>query len=102
PTPRPSSTAGTAGGRACRHARDRHAPQWRHTTDGAPHRRRLGACLVPFAFAPVGVTIACFAIGGLIYGPFIPLTYALFQSATTTANPPGVLALEVRWSSSRR
>ena len=51
-----------------------------------------GACLVPFAFAPVGITLACFAVGGLIYGPFIPLTYSLFQSATTTANLPGVLA----------
>lgn len=51
-----------------------------------------GACLLPFAFAPVGVTLVCFAAGGLIYGPFIPLTYALFQSATTTANLPSVLA----------
>ena len=51
-----------------------------------------GMCLIPFAFAPVGVTMACFALGGLIYGPFIPLTYALFQSATTTANLPAVLA----------
>jgi hypothetical protein len=51
-----------------------------------------GACLVPFAFAPVGVTLACFALGGMIYGPFIPLTYAQFQSATTTANLPAVLA----------
>jgi predicted MFS family arabinose efflux permease len=51
-----------------------------------------GACLVPFAFAPVGVTLACFALGGVIYGPFIPLTYSLFQSATTTANLPAVLA----------
>jgi predicted MFS family arabinose efflux permease len=51
-----------------------------------------GACLLPFAFAPVGVTVVSFAVGGLIYGPFIPLTYALFQSATTTANLPSVLA----------
>jgi predicted MFS family arabinose efflux permease len=51
-----------------------------------------GACLLPFAFAPVGVTLVSFAAGGLIYGPFIPLTYALFQSATTTANLPSVLA----------
>jgi MFS family permease len=51
-----------------------------------------GACLLPFAFAPVGVTLVCFAAGGLIYGPFVPLTYALFQSATTTANLPSVLA----------
>jgi MFS family permease len=51
-----------------------------------------GACLLPFAFAPVAVTLTSFAVGGLIYGPFIPLTYALFQSATPTANLPAVLA----------
>jgi predicted MFS family arabinose efflux permease len=51
-----------------------------------------GACLVPFAFAPTPVTLVCFAVGGLIYGPFVPLTYALFQSITTTANLPSVLA----------
>jgi predicted MFS family arabinose efflux permease len=51
-----------------------------------------GACLIPFAFAPVGATLICFAIGGVVYGPFIPLTYALFQSVTTTDNLPSVLA----------
>ena len=51
-----------------------------------------GACLVPFAFAPVPVTLVAFAVGGLIYGPFIPLTYALFQSSTSAANLPSVLA----------
>lgn len=51
-----------------------------------------GACLVPFAFAPIPVTLAAFAIGGLIYGPFIPLTYALFQSSTSAVNLPFVLA----------
>jgi predicted MFS family arabinose efflux permease len=51
-----------------------------------------GACLVPFAFAPTAVTLACFAIGGIVYGPFPALTYALFQSITTTANLPSVLA----------
>ncbi|MGO8947976.1 MAG: hypothetical protein ACLQUY_10000 [Ktedonobacterales bacterium] len=30
--------------------------------------------------------------GGLIYGPFIPLTYALFQSSTTSTQLPRVLA----------
>jgi MFS family permease len=38
-----------------------------------------GACLIPFGFAPAGVTVVCFALGGLIYGPFIPVTYSLFQ-----------------------
>src|SRR5579863_1614390 len=51
-----------------------------------------GACLVPFAFAPTAVTLACFAIGGIVYGPFVSLTYAVFQSITTTANLPSVLA----------
>jgi predicted MFS family arabinose efflux permease len=51
-----------------------------------------GACLLPFTFAPAGVTLACFALGGLIYGPFIPLTYALLQSSSTSANLPTVLA----------
>jgi predicted MFS family arabinose efflux permease len=51
-----------------------------------------GACLLPFAFAPVGVTLVCFALGGVIYGPFIPITYAQYQSATTPANLPAVLA----------
>jgi predicted MFS family arabinose efflux permease len=51
-----------------------------------------GACLLPFAFAPVGVTLVCFALGGLIYGPYLPITYAQFQSATTPANLPAVLA----------
>jgi Major Facilitator Superfamily len=51
-----------------------------------------GACLVPFAFAPAGVTLACFAAGGLIYGPFIPLTYALLQSSIPGDRLPTVLA----------
>lgn len=51
-----------------------------------------GACLLPFAVAPIPITVLAFALGGLIYGPFIPLTYALFQSATHAANLPAVLA----------
>lgn len=51
-----------------------------------------GACLIPFASAPAAATLVSFAVGGLVYGPFIPLTYALFQSITTTANLPSVLA----------
>jgi MFS family permease len=51
-----------------------------------------GACLLPFGFAPVGVTLVCFALGGVIYGPYIPITYVQFQSATTPANLPAVLA----------
>ena len=51
-----------------------------------------GACLLPFGFAPIPVTVVSFALGGLIYGPFIPLTYALFQSAVPAARLPEVLA----------
>jgi MFS family permease len=51
-----------------------------------------GLCLLPFGFAPVPVTVLSFALGGLIYGPFIPLTYALFQSTTPAASLPAVLA----------
>jgi MFS family permease len=51
-----------------------------------------GACLLPFAGAPLPVTVVFFGLGGVIYGPFVPLTYALFQSATSTANLPSVLA----------
>lgn len=51
-----------------------------------------GACLLPFALAPIPVTVLSFALGGLIYGPFIPLTYALFQSSTPAANLADVLA----------
>ena len=51
-----------------------------------------GACLLPFAGAPIPITVASFALGGLIYGPFIPLTYALFQSSTSAGNLPAVLA----------
>lgn len=51
-----------------------------------------GGCLLPFAFAPAGATLACFALGGLIYGPFIPLTYALLQSSAPSDRLPVVLA----------
>ena len=51
-----------------------------------------GACLLPFAVAPIPVTVVFFGLGGVIYGPFVPLTYALFQSATSTENLPAVLA----------
>jgi MFS family permease len=51
-----------------------------------------GACLLPFAGAPLPVTLFFFGLGGVIYAPFVPLTYALFQSATATKNLPAVLA----------
>jgi hypothetical protein len=51
-----------------------------------------GACLLPFAFAPIIATLVCFATGGLMYGPLIPLTYTLFQSLASPAELPSVLA----------
>ena len=51
-----------------------------------------GLCLIPFAFAPTVVTVICFAFGGIIYGPFVPLTYTLLQASTSTGNLPRVLA----------
>ena len=51
-----------------------------------------GVCLLPFAGAPIPVTLIFFGLGGVVYGPFVPLTYALFQSATATENLPAVLA----------
>jgi predicted MFS family arabinose efflux permease len=51
-----------------------------------------GACLIPFAGAPIPVTVAFFAIGGIVYGPFVPLTYSIYQSATTERNLPSLLA----------
>jgi MFS family permease len=51
-----------------------------------------GACLLPFVAAPIPITVVFFGIGGIIYGPFVPLTYAVFQSATATENLPAVLA----------
>jgi hypothetical protein len=51
-----------------------------------------GACLVRFGFAPAAATLVCFAVGGLVYGPFNALTYVFFRSTTTTTNLPSVLA----------
>jgi predicted MFS family arabinose efflux permease len=40
-----------------------------------------GACLLPFAFSlPIAVTVISIGVGGLIYGPYVPLTYLLIQS----------------------
>jgi MFS family permease len=52
-----------------------------------------GLCLVPFGFgAPTAVTMAGLAIGGLIFGPFTPLTYALFQEGIPASQAAIVLA----------
>ncbi|WP_422774411.1 MFS transporter [Plantactinospora sp. WMMC1484] len=52
-----------------------------------------GLILVPFGLdAPVGITMACFAVGGLVYGPFPAFSLALFQNAADPADLPAVLA----------
>lgn len=44
-----------------------------------------GLCLVPFAFSlPIVVTVVSIGIGGLIYGPYVPLTFLLIQERVPT------------------
>jgi predicted MFS family arabinose efflux permease len=53
-----------------------------------------GAALVPFGLgAPPAVTVTCFALGGVIYGPFTALSYTLFQDRTPAQWLTTVLAL---------
>ena len=48
-----------------------------------------GLLLLPFGFGvPTVVTVACFALGGAIYGPFVALSVTLMQ----TKSPPQHLA----------
>ncbi|NUS01395.1 MAG: MFS transporter [Nonomuraea sp.] len=48
-----------------------------------------GLSLLPFGFgAPTAATVACFTLGGLIYGPFVALSVTLMQAKS----PPGHLA----------
>ncbi len=52
-----------------------------------------GVTLVPFGLgAPTPVTVTCFALGGLIYGPFTALSFTLFQDRTPAAWLTTVLA----------
>ncbi|GHH88254.1 putative multidrug-efflux transporter [Streptomyces sulfonofaciens] len=52
-----------------------------------------GLALVPFGLsAPVPVTLACFVLGGLVYGPFPALSFTLFQDRTPAAWLTSVLA----------
>jgi MFS family permease len=53
-----------------------------------------GAVLLPFGLgAPPSVTVACFALGGVIYGPFTALSFTLFQDRTPEAWLTTVLAV---------
>lgn len=53
---------------------------------------RFGAALLPFSFTPpVLVTLGCFAVGGLIWGPFGSISLTLFQDRTPPhPSPPAV------------
>ncbi|MFJ4923179.1 MFS transporter [Streptomyces sp. NPDC088725] len=52
-----------------------------------------GLTLVPFGLgAPASVSVACFALGGAIYGPFTALSFTLFQDRTPAAWLTTVLA----------
>jgi MFS family permease len=52
-----------------------------------------GSCLVPFAFSvPLAVTVVSMGLGGLVYGPYVPLTYGLFQSRVELHQQAIVLA----------
>jgi MFS family permease len=52
-----------------------------------------GLCLVPFAFStPIGLTVIAFGLGGLIYGPYVPLTYRLMQARVPSHEQATVLA----------
>lgn len=49
-----------------------------------------GLCLLPFGFdVPTPVTVACFTLGGAIYGPFVALSVTLMQAKS----PPQHLVL---------
>lgn len=55
-----------------------------------------GLTLVPFGLGvPAPVTVVCFALGGVIYGPFTALSYTLFQERTPEAWLTTVLAARV-------
>jgi MFS family permease len=52
-----------------------------------------GILLLPFGFdVPVAVTVACFMLGGAIYGPFVPLSVTLVQAKSPPQHLAAVLA----------
>lgn len=53
-----------------------------------------GVMLVPFGLdVSAGVSLVCFGLGGMIYGPFTALSYTLFQDRTPAAWLTRVLAV---------
>lgn len=52
-----------------------------------------GLSLVPFGLhAPTALTVACFTIGGAIYGPFVPLSVTLMQAESPPEHLASMLA----------
>jgi len=52
-----------------------------------------GLVLVPFGFTrSTWITVACFAVGGVVYGPYPAFTTTLFQSAVDPVDLPALLA----------
>jgi MFS family permease len=52
-----------------------------------------GLTLLPFGFdVPTAVTVACFALGGAIYGPFVALSVTLMQAKSPPQHLAAMLA----------
>ena len=52
-----------------------------------------GCTLLPFGFdVPTAVTLACFMLGGVIYGPFVPLSVTLMQAKSPPQHLAAMLA----------
>ncbi|MBB4905851.1 MFS transporter [Actinophytocola algeriensis] len=52
-----------------------------------------GLTLLPFGFdAPTAVTVACFTLGGAIYGPFVALSVTLMQATSPPRHLAAMLA----------
>jgi Major Facilitator Superfamily len=52
-----------------------------------------GLTLLPFGFdVPTAVTVACFTLGGAIYGPFVALSVTLMQAKAPPRNLAAMLA----------
>jgi MFS family permease len=52
-----------------------------------------GLSLLPFGLGvPIAVTVACFTVGGAIYGPFVPLSVTLMQAKAPPQHLAAMLA----------
>ncbi|MFJ9535675.1 MFS transporter [Streptomyces sp. NPDC101225] len=52
-----------------------------------------GLSLLPFGLgAPTGATVACFTLGGLVYGPFVALSVTLMQAKSPPRHLAAMLA----------